>query len=204
LFEQLGGEAIMSQEDGSPDRLEPASANALMPDEEEAFAAEASAWLRDTSTPTAWDTALQFLQKESATYWLATIGSNRRPHLVPVLAVWDDGRLFFSAGAMTRKARNLDHDPHCVISVEVEQLDLVVEGTASRTRDTGTLERVAAVCASMYGWHVVVNDGRFDGVAGAPTAGPPPYDVYEVTPTTAFAFPLDPTVTPTRWRFASS
>jgi hypothetical protein len=35
-------------------------------------------------------------------------------------------------------------------------------------------------------------------------AGPPPYGVYEVTPTTAFAFPLDPTVTPTRWRFASS
>jgi hypothetical protein len=147
---------------------------------------------------------LRFLQKESATYWLATIGSNRRPQLVPVLAVWDDGRLFFSTGAMTRKARNLDHDPHCVISVEVEQLDLVVEGTASRTRDTGTLERVAAVYASVYEWHVVVNDGLFDGVAGAPTAGPPPYGAYEVTPTTAFAFPLDPTVTPTRWRFASS
>jgi hypothetical protein len=130
--------------------------------------------------------------------------SNHRPHLVPVLAVWDGGRLFFSAGASTRKARNLDYDLHCVISVEVEQLDLVVEGTASRMRDPATLESVAAVCASLYGWHVVVNDGLFDGVVGAPTAGPPPYGVYELTPTTAFAFPLDPTVTPTRWRFASS
>jgi Pyridoxamine 5'-phosphate oxidase len=194
----------MSQGNGFRDRLEPTSAHALMLDEEEAFAAEAGAWLRGTSTPTPWDAAWQLLQKESATYWLATVGSNHRPHLVPVLAVWDNGRLFFSAGATTRKARNLDHHPRCVISVEVEQLDLVVEGTASRTRDTATLERVAAVYASVYGWHVVVNDGLFDGTAGAPTAGPPPYGVYEVTPTTAFAFPLDPTVTPTRWRFASS
>jgi len=79
-----------------------------------------------------------------------------------------------------------------------------VEGTASRTRDTGTLERVAAVYAFVYGWHVVVKDGLLDGVAGAPTAGPPPYGVYEVTSTTASALPVDPTVTPTRWRFASS
>jgi hypothetical protein len=194
----------MSQGEVSREGLEPISSHALLPDEEEAFAAEARAWLRGTSTPTAWDAACQLLQKKSATYWLATVGSNHRPHLVPVLAVWDDGRLFFSAGANTRKARNLDHDPHCVISVEVEELDLVVEGTASKTRDTATLEGVAAVCASVYGWHVVVSNGRFDGAAGAPTAGPPPYDVYEVTPTTAFAFPLDPTVTPTRWRFATS
>jgi Pyridoxamine 5'-phosphate oxidase len=194
----------MGQRNGSQDRVEPTSAQALVPDEGEAFAAEASAWLRDTSTPTPWDTVRQLLQKESATYWLATVGSKHRPHLVPVMAVWDDGRLFFSANATTRKARNLDHDPHCVISVEIEPFDLVVEGTASRTRDTATLERVAAVYASVHGWRVAVNNGLFDGVAGAPTAGPPPYGVYRVTPTTAFAFPLDPTVTPTRWRFGSS
>jgi hypothetical protein len=86
---------------------------------------------------------------------------------------------------------------------EVEQLDLVVEGTASRTRDTATLERVAAVCASLYGWHVVVNDGLFDGVAGAPDGRTTPYGVYEVIRRPR-SRSLDPTVTPTRWRFASS
>jgi uncharacterized protein YbdZ (MbtH family) len=197
-------EVVMRQGNESRDRSEPTSAHALVPDEGEAFAAEAGAWLRDPSTPTSWDTVCELVQKESATYWVATVGSNMRPHLVPVMAVWDDGRLFFSANATTRKARNLDHDPHCVISVEVEQLDLVVEGTASRTRDTATLERVAAVYASVHGWHVAVNNGLFDSVTGAPTAGPPPYGVYTVAPTTAFAFPLDPSVTPTRWRFASS
>jgi Pyridoxamine 5'-phosphate oxidase len=137
----------MSQGNGIRDRLEPTSTHALLPDEEEAFAAEARAWLRGTSTPTPWDAAWQLLQKESATYWLATVGSNHRPHLVPVLAVWDDGRLFFSAGATTRKARNLDHDPRCVISVEVEQLDLVVEGTASRnTRHGDARTRGSGLC----------------------------------------------------------
>jgi len=53
----------MSQGDGSRDRLEPTSAHALKLDEEQAFAAEASAWLRDTATPTTWDAALQFLQR---------------------------------------------------------------------------------------------------------------------------------------------
>jgi hypothetical protein len=133
----------MSQVSGSRDRLEPTSAVALLPDEGEAFAAEARAWLRGTSTPTPWDAAWLLLQKESATYWLATVGSNHRPHLVPVLAVWDYGRLYFSAGASTRKARDLDHDPHCVISVEVEQLE---RGTVAppRTRcrqRTGSSER---------------------------------------------------------------
>ncbi|NDJ84523.1 MAG: PIG-L family deacetylase [Chloroflexi bacterium] len=36
----------------------------------------------------------------------------------------------------------------------------------------------------------------------APTAGPPPYAVYAVTPTVAFGFGTDKTFSPTRWRFA--
>jgi hypothetical protein len=36
---------------------------------------------------------------------------------------------------------------------------------------------------------------------GAPTAGPPPYDVYEATPTAAFGFGTDERFVPTRWRF---
>jgi hypothetical protein len=101
----------MREGDGSRDRLEPISAHALRPDDEEAFAAEASAWLGETSTPTAWDAALQFVKRSR----LPT-GSRRSVPTAgrtssPVLAVWDDGRLFFSAEAMTREARSLDHDP---------------------------------------------------------------------------------------------
>jgi Pyridoxamine 5'-phosphate oxidase len=76
---------------------------------------------------------------EADTYWLATVRPDGRPHVVPVLAVWLDGTLHFSAGAF---------------------------------------------------W-----------ADGAPTAGPPPYDVYEVTPMTVFGFGTDETFGATPWGF---
>ena len=47
---------------------------------------------------------------------------------------------------------------------------------------------------------MTVRDGAFYAV-GSPTAGPPPYELYEETPTMAFGFPTDETFSPTRWRF---
>lgn len=37
--------------------------------------------------------------------------------------------------------------------------------------------------------------------AGAPTAGPPPWDVYVVVPETVFGLPADGDFTATRWSF---
>ncbi len=48
-----------------------------------------------------------------------------------------------------------------------------------------------------------MRDGAFHDAEGAPTAGPPPYDVYEVTAETAYGFGTDGTFAPTRWRFGS-
>jgi hypothetical protein len=59
---------------------------------------------------------------------------------------------------------------------------------------------VAEAYAAKYGWRVAIRDGAF--VAdGAPTAGPPPYDVYELTPATVFGFGTDEQHGATRWRF---
>ena len=77
----------------------------------------------------------------------------------------------------------------------------MVEGEAAKARDDTMLQRVAAVYASKYQWHVTVHDGACDAEYGAPTAGPPPYEVYEVTPTQVFGFGTDETFSPTRWRF---
>ncbi len=154
-----------------------------------------------TANPTSWATAQDVLREATTTYWLATVRPDGLPHVVPVLAVWVGGGLFFSAGQSTRKARNLVWNPRCVVTVEKEPLDLVVEGTASKVRHEDTLQRVAGAYASIYDWHVTVRDATLHYVAGATTAGPPPYDVYEVIPTTAFGFGTDGTLTPTRWRF---
>jgi Pyridoxamine 5'-phosphate oxidase len=153
------------------------------------------------TTPTTWAKALGYLQASRATYWLTTLRPSGAPHVMPVLAVWVDGRLFFSAGERTRKARNLARDSRCVVTAEVEPIDLVVEGDASIVRDDATLARVADACASIYGWQVTVREGAFHAAGGAPTAGPPPYDVYEVTPAVAFGLPVGEGIVPTRWRF---
>ena len=59
-------------------------------------------------------------------------------------------------------------------------------------------------------WAVWLDDAlyfaTFQDTEGAPTAGPPPYDVYVVTPTVAFGFGTDAENWnhPTRWRFAQA
>ena len=127
-------------------------------------------------------------------YWLATGRPDGRPHLVPVLALWQDGALYFCASPASRKGRNLASNSYCVIASDGHDSDLVVEGDAAKMSDEVTLNRVADLCASKYDWYVAVRDG-------APTAGPPPYQVYEVTPTLVFAFGKDESFSPTRWRF---
>lgn len=163
--------------------------------------ATADSLLGEVAVPAEWSRAREYLGEATATYWLATAGRDGNPHVRPILAVWVDGALFFCASEATRKIKNLALDPHCSISVEWDRLDLVIEGTAVKVRDESTLKRVADEYDATYGWRVTVRDGAFHDTEGAPTAGPPPYDVYELVPTIAFGFGVDETFTPTRWQF---
>jgi Pyridoxamine 5'-phosphate oxidase len=97
-----------------------------------------------------WATAGATLEAVPATYWLATVRPDGAPHVRPVLAAWVDGGLFFSAGENTRKARNLVRDSRCVVTVEQEPLDLVLEGRAVKVRDAPTLRRVTDAYAKVY------------------------------------------------------
>jgi nitroimidazol reductase NimA-like FMN-containing flavoprotein (pyridoxamine 5'-phosphate oxidase superfamily) len=139
--------------------------------------------------------------EEAQFYWLATVRPDGRPHVMPVLAIWLDGALHFSTGPASHKGKNLAGDSNCVITVDSDDLHLVVEGNAAKVSAEARLQRVAAAYASKYGWQVAVRNGAFHDADGAPTAGPPPYEVYEVTPTTIFAFGTDESFGAARWRF---
>jgi hypothetical protein len=180
---------------------EPVSTEAMLG--EDSTGHSDSAWWGDQAAGE-WSTARGIVENTSATYWLATVRPDGRPHVMPIMAVWVNGMLFFAAGQGTRKARNLALNSHCVITVEQEPLDLVIEGSARKTRDHATLRSVAERYASVNDWHVGVRDGAFHDAEGAPTAGPPPYDVYEVTPKTVFGLPIGQSFGPTRWRFDQS
>src|SRR2546426_7209483 len=64
------------------------------------------------------------------TYWLATVGPDGRPHVMPLGVLWVDGALYFNSGAGTRKAKNLARNPHCALTVATNEFDLVLEGDA--------------------------------------------------------------------------
>jgi general stress protein 26 len=134
-------------------------------------------------------------------YWLATVGADGRPHVVPVLAVALDDALYFVAADASRKARNLARSAQCALSVAVDDAHLVVHGRAARVLDETILQRAAATNASKYAWHPRVRDGVFDADYGAPTAGPPPYALYELTPDKVLAFGVDEAFSPTRFVF---
>jgi nitroimidazol reductase NimA-like FMN-containing flavoprotein (pyridoxamine 5'-phosphate oxidase superfamily) len=152
-----------------------------------------------TDRPAApWSEALDRLAA-AGTYWLVTTGPDARPHVVPIVAVRVDGTLHFVASAGSRKARHLGVEPRCVVAATADGMDVVVHGRAAPVRHPERLAAVARVYADKYDWHPVPRDGAFHDVEGAPTAGPPPYDVYALTPETGFGFPTTVDLGAARW-----
>jgi nitroimidazol reductase NimA-like FMN-containing flavoprotein (pyridoxamine 5'-phosphate oxidase superfamily) len=157
-------------------------------------------YLKEDMRPmTTWAEATKRLA-DGDTYWLATTRADGSPHVVPILAVWVDGAMHFVANARTRKSRNLSRDARCVLAAGLRSLDLVIEGEAVKVTDDARLNAVAKAYADMHEWPVEIRDGAFHG-EGAPTAGPPPYNVYAIIPTKAFGFGTDESLNATRWTF---
>lgn len=72
----------------------------------------------------------------------------------------------------------------CAVSVSLDDIDVVVEGTARKVTDMRTLERVATLYASL-GWPARASGGAITAEFSAPSAGRGPWDLYAVTPTVA-------------------
>lgn len=160
--------------------------------------------------PIAWDRARERMEQEwqlqgpggdgaPHTHWLATVRPDGRPHVMPVGVAWLDGAFYFSAGAGTQKAKNLARNPNCVMTLAAAGLDLVLEGQATKVTDDAKLHRIAEVFAA-HGWAPTVRDGAFYHEFSAPSAGPPPWDVYEFSPRTVFGLATAEPYGATRWR----
>jgi hypothetical protein len=76
-----------------------------------------------------WTWAEQRLKK-SHNYWITTVKPDASPHTMVVWGLWQDGRLLFSTGSKSRKARNLAENVACVICTENANEAVIVEGTA--------------------------------------------------------------------------
>jgi hypothetical protein len=136
------------------------------------------------------------------TSWLATINADGSPHVTGIGALWHNGAFWFETGRGTRKARNLARDPRCTLSLATETFDLVVEGTAGEVTDPPVVAEMAALYAA-GGWPCRVDDSGQALTAdfSAPSAGPPPWFVYELTARSATALGTVEPGGATRWRF---
>ncbi len=74
-----------------------------------------------------WSWAEQRLKK-SHNYWITTVKPDGSPHTMVVWGLWQDGRLLFSTGSKSRKARNLAANPNCVVCTEHAHEAIIVEG----------------------------------------------------------------------------
>ncbi|MBT2504781.1 pyridoxamine 5'-phosphate oxidase family protein [Streptomyces sp. ISL-98] len=150
------------------------------------------------ATATAWPDAVTRLE-QAELFWLTTVRPDGRPHVTPLLAVWQDDSLHFCTGPQERKAQNLAANPNVILTTGTNTLregfDLVVEGEAVAETDESRLRRLAERYETKYGpdWHFDVRDGAFYGDADRAV-------VFRVAPTTAFGFGKG-VYSQTRWTF---
>ncbi len=147
------------------------------------------------------------------TYWLATVRGDGRPHVRPIIGMWTEGAFYFISGERTAKGRNLAREPRCSVvtgTTTLPSLDLIVDGVASMVTDEATLRSVIEAFRTKMEWPLEVRDGRVHG-PNAPTAGPPPYALWQVRPSSVIGLPgmtgmeefaPEDLPRPTRWDFS--
>lgn len=152
--------------------------------------------------PLPWSRALAALEAtgDRQEFWLATTRPDERPHVTGFGGLWSDGKIYLVSGESTRKSKNLAANPNCSVGVSLRGLDLVIEGTARRVTDPATLTRIAGRYNAV-GWPVTVDGDVFTAPYSAPSAGPAPWNLYEIAPATVFGVAMEKPDGATRWRF---
>ena len=155
------------------------------------------------SAPLPWSRPRDLLEASATsntTFFLGTVRPDGRPHAAGIGALSLDGDLYFPSGPQVRKARNLAANPACTISVKLEGIDLILEGEATRVTDQPTLETVARLYRE-GGWPAQVEGDAFTAPFSAPSAGPPPWQLYRFRFHAAFGVATAEPYGATRWRF---
>src|SRR5438067_9261496 len=96
-----------------------------------------------------WKWAEDVLSK-TQNYFLATVRSDGRPHVMPLWGVWMGGHFYFSTGKNSVKARNLDNNPNCVLCPGGADEAVMLEGVARKVADSKILKKVSKVYFEKY------------------------------------------------------
>jgi len=133
-----------------------------------------------------WSWALERLLP-SRNYWLSTTRPDGRPHCMPVWGVWLGNVFYFSTGRDSRKAKNLEVTPWCVVCPDQATEAVIVEGTVV---EVGGFPEFYQAYKNKYNWDIE---------ATGMTEGP----FYAVQPTVAFGLTEGLAEIATRWSFTA-
>ena len=134
------------------------------------------------------------------TWFLGTVNPDGTPHAAGVGALFHDGGLYFTSSRAARKAKNVEARKACTIAVRLKGIDLVFQGTAEIVSDPSTLDALAAKYRE-GGWPAEVANDAFTAPFSAPSAGPPPWHLYQVTFDKVVGVATEEPHGATRWRF---
>jgi nitroimidazol reductase NimA-like FMN-containing flavoprotein (pyridoxamine 5'-phosphate oxidase superfamily) len=114
---------------------------------------------------TPWEETRKVLETAEL-FWLSTVRRDGRPHVTPLVAVWHNETIYFTATETAQKTINLRENLHVVLTTGCNQqgtLTVVVEGDAVQITNQDTLERLASVWATKWNgdWPYQVRNGYF-------------------------------------------
>jgi hypothetical protein len=154
--------------------------------------------------PLPWQRVLDAIEStpndEHMTWWLGTVDPDGGAHAAGVGGFWHDACVYFTSSPNARKARNLSQNPSASIAVKLNGIDVVFEGDVERVTDAPTLDAIARL-GREGGWPVEVQGDAFTAPFSAPSAGPPPWNLYRLTHRKVFGVATDAPHGATRWRF---
>jgi general stress protein 26 len=137
-----------------------------------------------------WEDAARLL-RDAELYWLTTVRSDGRPHITPLVGVWQDDAMHFCTGPHEQKARNVAAHAEVAVATGTNTwasgTDVVVEGQAVRLTDSADLQRLANAYLAKYGddWRFEVGDGVFG-------SGDDRAYVFRIVPAKVLAFAKHP------------
>ena len=100
-----------------------------------------------------WEWAVDLLSK-TQNYFLSTVRSDGRRHVMPLWGVWMDSAFYFSTGKNSVKARNLARNPNCVVCPGGADEAVMLEGVAGEIADRKILKKVAKAYLEKYNFDI--------------------------------------------------
>ena len=132
-----------------------------------------------------WEWARERITK-SHNYWLTTVRPDGAPHTMVVWGIWLDGAYYFSTSVTSRKGRNLQQNPNCVVCTENAEEAVIIQGVARKLDDDRIPQQAFIDYKAKYAWNL------------DPKMGP----AFEVRPRVVFAMPEKQFPKgATRWKF---